>query len=127
MTALPYVKNDFKSGPKRTVRLRKALTADGTLVIPAYHAIKSIFVDNLTANAMTGGLDLGSTAGGEEVAAAKALGANATVSYTPAQILVDLFAVTDQTLYIYAHTAWNSASIEVIVDCALADARDETL
>lgn len=124
---LPYVKNDFKSGPSRFKRLRKALSADGTLVIPAYHAIKAIYVDNITANAITGGLDLGSTAGGEEVAAAKAIGANATVSYTPAQILVDLFAVTDQTLYIYAHTAWNSASIEVVVDCAVVSAADETL
>lgn len=124
---LPYVKNDFTSGPKRTKVLRGSFTADGSISIPAYHRITGIFVDNKTANAITGGLDLGTTAGGEEVAAATAVGANASVSVGPQLLLIDMYAVAAANLYVYAHTSWNSASIDVVVFCDVVSAADETV
>ena len=125
--ALPYVKNDFTSGPKRTKVLRGSFTADGAISIPAYHRITGIFVDNKTANAITGGLDLGTTAGGEEVAAAFAVGANATVSVGPQALLIDMYSAAAADLKVSAHTAWNSASIDVVVFCDIVSAADETL
>ncbi len=124
---LPYVKNDFVSGPLRKAVLRKTFSADGYIDIPAYYAVKSIYIDNTTANAVTGGIDGGTTAGGEEVFAAETVGANATVSLDPNEILDDLYAVTAGKLYIYAHTAWNSASVNVVVVCEVVSAADETL
>lgn len=122
---LPYVKNDFIGGPARHKRLISArLTADGTLALPAYHAIRRIYIDNETANAVTGGLDIGTTDGGQEVLAAKAVGANATVETAP---VASVFLATAQTLYITAASAWNSSALRVLVDCDVVSSADETV
>jgi hypothetical protein len=89
----------------------EALAADGTFVVPAGYRLSSIDIVNTTANAVTGGINIGTTEGGDDILAAAAVGASATIHPTP---LKRLFAAA-QTVYISAETAWNSASLTVIV------------
>lgn len=89
----------------------EAVTADTTFVVPAGYRISSIDIVNGTANAVTGGVDIGTSAGADDIVAAVAVGANATVHPTP---LKRLFAA-QQTVHVSAATAWNSASLTVIV------------
>lgn len=121
---LPYVKNDFTSGPARKARLRATFTADGEFALPAYHAIRRIWIDNKTANAVTGGVDIGTTNGGQEVLAALAVGANATVESAP--VISDYQAAAD-VLYVTAATAWNSSEIVILLDCDVVSSADETV
>lgn len=88
--------------------------ADYSFVFPAGHMIMGIVIYNRTANAVTGGLDIGTTDGGQEVVAAKAVGASALITLADTDILDRLFSLTDtQTLYLTAASAWNSANLDV--------------
>lgn len=53
------------------------LAANGTIVIPANHMIVGMVVFNSTANAVTGGVKVGTTSGATDVTVALAIGANA--------------------------------------------------
>lgn len=91
-----------------------ALTANGTFVVPAVWAIDDIFIVNTTANAITGGLRIGTTGGGVDVVVALAVGANLIGHIPEASMLKRLFSTSvDQTLYIQAVTLWNSASLNL--------------
>jgi len=88
------------------------VTADATVSIPAGYKIDSLVIENTTANAVTGGIKIGTTNGGTEVAAAIAVGANALLQVTDAELLKRLFSMsTATTLYLQDVTAWNSASL----------------
>ncbi len=92
------------------------LAADGTYVVPAGYQIDSIVIKNTTANAVTGGLDIGTAAAGQQVVAALAVGANAFARIADAALLLRVFSTSaPQTLYIAAHSAWNSASLDIYV------------
>lgn len=97
-----------------TVRKLTALgaTAAGTLALPAGATILQIVVKNNTANAITGGLKIGSTVGGVDVVAA--LTVAGSVIAPPATMLVAAF-LTAQTLYFDAVVAWNSANVDITV------------
>jgi hypothetical protein len=98
-----------------SVRLT-AVTNDTTFVVPAGYMIEAIAIRNTTANAVTGGIKIGTTSGGTDVVAAQAVGANALVVITDASILLRYFSATlNTTLYLQDVTAWNSASLEVWV------------
>ena len=93
-----------------------AATAAGSLVVPAGYAITGIYMVNNTANAVTGGIKIGTAAGGTQVVAAQAVAANAVVAVADAAILLKLFSKTaPQTIYFDAVTAWNSANVDIIV------------
>lgn len=83
--------------------------------VTAKYAITHIFIENTTANAITGGLKIGTTAGATDVVAAQAVGANALIVISDASILKRLFNTgsTAQTIYFDAVTSWNSASINI--------------
>lgn len=90
--------------------------ADATLVVPAAFAIRNAFIRNKTANVVTGGIRIGTTNGGSEVIGATPIGANALVHIPTASLLLIWFSVVaDTTLYFQAVTAWNSASLDVVL------------
>lgn len=95
----------------RIVTTLTALAANGTFTVPAGYRISSIDVINTTANAVTGGINIGTAALGAQIASAVAVGANARISI---DALVRHFAA-EQIVYISAHTAWNSASLTVVI------------
>ncbi len=93
-----------------------AATAAGTVVVPAGCAIANIYIVNNSANAVTGGIKIGTSVGGTQVVAAQAVAANALLAVDEDALLLRLFSKTvAQTLYFDAVTAWNSANIDVIV------------
>lgn len=96
--------------------IRKGITADTTLtgVVPAGYRIRGITVEETAGNAITGGLKIGTSAGGAQVVNAQAVGANALVDCALGARLFSL--TTAQTLYVEDVTAWNSASIDLYLE-----------
>lgn len=102
--------------PKVSYSELNTLTANSTFTVPAGMTIESIVYENTTANAVTGGVRIGTTNGGAEVVVAQAIGANAVGQITDANILLRFFSSTaQQILYIQAVTAWNSASVKFYI------------
>ncbi len=96
--------------------LNQTFTANSTMVVPAGYMITSISMVNTTANAVTGGIRIGTTDGGTDIAVAIAIGANAILGIPDATILKTLFATgSDTTIYLQAVVAWNSASVNVSI------------
>lgn len=91
-------------------------TANTTVSIPPAHAIDKVIVHNTTANAVTGGLRIGTSAAGTDVVVALTVGANALVHITDSALLKRVFSMTaSQTLFLEAVTAWNSANLNVYI------------
>lgn len=100
-------------GGKAFVAKALAQTNDFTLVVPAGMFIDRIFIFNNTANAITGGINVGTAAAGAQVISAKAIGASVLAMVTEAELLLRFFSKTAaQTLHVSDVTAWNSASID---------------
>jgi|SRR6185312_13913745 len=98
--------------------VRSAVAANDTTTtavsIPANAVLRAIYINNTTANAVTGGVDIGTTAGGADIIAAQAVAANAKVVINPGALLVQWFSTSAaQQIFVTAHTAWNSASLNV--------------
>lgn len=94
-------------------RIKQTFTSNGTITVPSNMAIAAICIENTTANAVTGGIKIGTTNGGTEVLGATAIGGNFidVVETTLAKRWYSSSA--DTTLYIQAVTAWNSASLTI--------------
>jgi hypothetical protein len=89
------------------------VASNATLVVPAGYALRDIFVRNTTANAVTGGVKVGTTSGATDVLVALTVGANAFTLGVP---LIRQFSPTaTQTLFIQAVVAWNSASLDIVM------------
>lgn len=100
--------------PTRTYTPSNVFSSNGTLFIPLGTNIESITILNTTGNAVTGGIRIGTTAGGADVVASLAIPANGLISVSDATILKKAFSNTaNQTLFVEAIGAWNSASITV--------------
>ena len=85
-------------------------------VLPPGSYIQHIIVQNLTANAVTGGIAIGSASGGAQITAALACPANCLVYQTDALILARIFSTTaQQPIFATAVTAWNSANVTITV------------
>ncbi|KJC51076.1 hypothetical protein UP09_03250 [Bradyrhizobium sp. LTSP885] len=91
-----------------------ALAAAGTVVVPQGASVVAVYVRSKNANAVTGGIKVGTTLGGTDVLAAGAVAGSALATF----FLTNGFpsAVGDRTLYIDAVTAWNSASLDIAVE-----------
>ena len=90
------------------------VTGNTTVSIPAGCLIQDIVVQNTTANAVTGGIKVGTTNGGVDVVVALAVGANALYAIPEATLLKRIFSMSsDTTLYIQTVTLWNSASLNI--------------
>lgn len=92
------------------------IEGDNILVIPKGAALKSIYYLNTTANAITGGIRIGTTAGGTDIVTAHAIAGNAVGHIPDSSILKRFYSITTNTpIYLSAVTAWNSASLTLIV------------
>lgn len=91
------------------------VSANGSVMaVPANAILRAIYIRNTTANAVTGGINIGTTSLGVDVVAAFAVGANGLLVIDGATLLKKYFNATDnQLLFISAVTAWNSASLDI--------------
>lgn len=89
-----------------------ATTANTTATVKAGHVIKRIYIYNTTANAVTGGIKIGTTNGGTELISSITVGANDFCTLDTAYLLS---TTSDTTIYIQAVTAWNSASLDIVI------------
>lgn len=88
------------------------ISSDSTIVIPSKYYIVDIIIENTTANAVTGGIKIGSTNGGVDVVVSLAIGSNALFTIPDATILKKVFSNSiDTTLFIQTLTLWNSANV----------------
>jgi hypothetical protein len=86
----------------------------GTL--PASTYVQHIIVNNLTANAVTGGIAFGTTANGTDIDATLACGANCLAFAADSALVKRVASVTAQTpIFASAVTAWNSANVTITV------------
>lgn len=86
----------------------------GTLPPSTY--IQHVIISNSTANAVTGGISIGSTSGGTDVVAAQACAANCLVFVTDATLLKRVFSTTaSQPIFASGVTAWNNANVTITV------------
>lgn len=113
----------FTPGPSQNsiIYTTGALPASGTgdIVIgavPAGAYIQQIIIQNTTANAVTGGVSIGTTANGTDIVAAQAVGANALVFVTDATLLKRVFSTTAATpLHAAPVTSSNTANLTFTV------------
>lgn len=99
----------------RMTEFKASVTGDTSLtdiVQPGYR-IESILIEETAGMAVTGGVDIGTTASGSEVVNAETVNANAVVLASLSSTFFS--ASAPLTLYISAATAWNSASINITI------------
>jgi len=100
----------------KQIRALGLTAAFAGLAVPRGHAIAEIYFRNRTANAVTGGLKIGTTAGGVDIVADQAIGANGIGHVADAAVLKRFFSTTDrQVLFIDAVSAWNSATVDLYI------------
>ena len=93
------------------------VTANSTVSIPAGYGIRDVWIANTTANAVTGGVRIGTTDSGVDVVLAQTVGANGLMKISDAALLKNVFSLAAaQTLFIQAVVAWNSANLTVTFD-----------
>lgn len=96
------------------IPLRAVTTANSTASLPANGYITDIVVRNNTANAITGGLKFGTSAGATDIVVALTVGASSLTFVTDAAILKRIFSTSvAQIIYIDTVTLWNSASVDI--------------
>lgn len=98
----------------RGVARTRGKTAAFTIPVPQGASIRDIHILNNTANAVTGGIKIGTIAGGVDVLAAGAVAANALVSFVP--LIGGANPSGVRTIYVDAVTAWNAANIDIAIE-----------
>lgn len=82
--------------------------------IPAGMFIREIIVDNTTANAVTGGIDIGKTTGAADVVSALTCAASCLTFVADSALLLRVFSKTAvQATWVTGHTAGNSANLTI--------------
>ncbi len=93
------------------------ITANTTFTVRAGDAIRAIWINNRTSNAVTGGIKIGTTSGGTQVVVAQAVAADAKIKIADSALVKSFFSeFNDKTLFVQAVTSWNSASLDICVD-----------
>jgi hypothetical protein len=81
-------------------------------ILPANFYIEGLLFQNLTGNAITGGINVGSSAGASDIASAIAIAANVLLVVPDASILKRAYSTSAPTnLFVSAVTSWNSANL----------------
>lgn len=114
-----FLTQGFSPGPDHNTLIYTtgALPASGTAdivigAIPPGAYIQMVIIQNTTANAVTGGVSLGTTANGTDIVAAQAVGANGLVFVTDATLLKRVFSTTVSTvLHAAPVTSSNTANL----------------
>jgi len=97
----------------KQLRILGLTAISAAYAVPRGHAIAAIYFRNRTANAVTGGVKIGTAAGATDIVAAQAIGANGIGHVADADLLKRFFSTTDrQVLFIDAVSAWNSATVD---------------
>ena len=93
------------------------VTANTTFILPKGYMITAIVVRETAGNDITGGIDVGYSAGSPEIVNAMAVGANAEVVCTliATGVLGATFDDSSDVIHVAATTDWNSASIKLRV------------
>lgn len=100
--------------PVHGITRARGKTAAFSITIPQGASIRDIHILNNNANAVTGGIKIGTAAAGADVVAAAAVGANALVSAFP--LIGGANPSAARVVYFDAVTAWNAANIDVAVE-----------
>lgn len=99
--------------PYTIQRLTGITDGSSGLIVPINSFISDLQINNTTANAITGGLKIGTTTGGIDVIAAVAVAASATINVS-SLLLKSYFSSTTATpLFVQTVTLWNSASLNL--------------
>jgi hypothetical protein len=84
----------------------------GLGILPANYFIEHLILQELAGSAITGGVNIGSTAGGNDIVSALAITANLLTAVAGASILKRAFSTSAPTsLFVSAVTSWNSANL----------------
>lgn len=117
-----FLTQGFTPGPnENSLFYISGVQASGTgdLIIgsvPPGAYIQQFIIQNTIAAAVTGGVDIGTTANGVDVASAFAVGSSALTFITDALLLKRVFSLTAATpIHIAAHTGWNGANLTITV------------
>ena len=102
----------FAYDPNPNVILQ-SLSGNSTAVIPSGYYLGDIIFENTNANAVTGGIKIGTTSGATDVVFAQTVGGN-SLANLGSTLTKKIFSTTSsQTLFVQAVTSWNSASVNV--------------
>lgn len=106
--------------PRKIMRAHNAqlrllgVNADSSFTIMKGYAITAVYIENLTANPVTGGLNCGITDGGNGIFTVIPAAGNDVKHIAEALLLLRYFSrVADQVIYLTAVSAWNNASLNV--------------
>ena len=119
--ALPdlFSKGNTKVRGKRVIQ--KVAAVNQALSIPANCLVTDIYFRNRTANAVTGGIKIGSTAGGTDIVAAQAVAASAA---SIARVSFHTGSAA-KVMYIDAVTSWNGAVVDIYFEYVEIAARTD--
>lgn len=82
--------------------------------VPPGAYIREFVWNNLTATAVSGGIDVGTTANGSDVVSAQTCGASCLTFTADSALLKRVFSTTVSTpIHIAAHTTWQGANVTV--------------
>jgi|SRR6516162_1559015 len=114
MVSTPYAPQKVMRPKAEQLRL-KNIGADSSFTLMGGYAISAILVENVTANATTGGINLGVTDGGADTVSAFAVGASFIGHIPEASILKRYFSrLANTTLFLTAvGGGWNGALLNV--------------
>ena len=92
-------------------------TGNITASITAGYVIDDVFIQETAGHAVTGGIRIGTTSGAADIATAIAVGANSFTRTLPGALNTSgPFSATDaRTIFIQAVSAWNSASVNIVI------------
>jgi hypothetical protein len=106
----------FGNGLTFNTGVAAGTTSFGIGLLPKGAFIDQIIVKNLTANAVTGGIAIGSSSGAADIVAAQACAANALTHVADVSILKRVVSdTTDTPLFATAAGAWNSANVTISI------------
>jgi hypothetical protein len=87
-----------------------------TPALPPGTAIRDIYVNNTTSNAVTGGVDIGTTSGAADVVSALTCAASCLTFVADSALLKRVFSLTaQQALFVLGHTAGNSSNLTLTI------------
>jgi hypothetical protein len=119
-----FLSQGFTAGPNLAsiqfagITSAASATTQQVGTLPKGAIIMTVLLAETAGNAITGGVDIGTTASGTNYASAVALGANAVVTVTDAaltRIVVSSGNTIAQPVFLTCHTSCNSGSITVTI------------
>lgn len=107
-----------QTGSQRSIIFSTGVLSGTTSVagpnIPAGMYLREVIVDNTTANAVTGGIDIGKTSGAADIVSALTCAASCLTFVADSALLLRVFSKTvPQATFVTGHTAGNSANLTI--------------